>query len=111
MKIWYITSEFPPSYGGGVGMYVDIISRLMSEAGHQVVVFVRDEQDKEERVNKNLSYVRFEANGNKSKAYQRMGYWTALSYQYYEVVREYAGRNGEPDIIEAQDYNALAYYI
>ena len=70
MKIWYITSEFPPSYGGGVGMYVDIISRLMSEAGHQVVVFVRDEQDKEERVNKNLSYVRFEANGNKSKAYQ-----------------------------------------
>ena len=111
MKIWYITSEFPPSYGGGVGMYVDIISRLMSEAGHQVVVFVRDAQDKEERVNENLTYVRFEASGNKSKAYQRMGYWTALSYQYYEVVREYAERNGEPDIIETQDYNALAYYI
>ncbi len=111
MKIWYITSEFPPSYGGGVGMYVDIISRLMSEAGHQVIVFVRDAQDKEELISENLTYVRFEADGNKSKAYHRMGYWTALAYQYYEVVREYARKNGEPDIIESQDYNALAYYI
>lgn len=54
MKIWYITSEFPPTYGGGVGMYVDIISRLMSQAGHQVVVFVRDAHDREEKVNDNL---------------------------------------------------------
>ena len=111
MKIWYITSEFPPSYGGGIGMYVDIISRLMSDAGHQVAVFAWDAQDKEEHVNENLTYIRFEASRNKSKAYERMGYWTALSYQYYEVVRDYARRNGEPDIIESQDYNGLAYYI
>ncbi len=111
MKIWYITSEFPPSYGGGIGMYVDIISRLMANTGHQVAVFAWDEQDKEEQVNENLTYIRFEANRNKSKAYERMGYWTALSYQYYEVVRDYARKNGEPDIIESQDYNGLAYYI
>ena len=111
MKIWYITSEFPPSYGGGIGMYVDIISHLMSDAGHQVVVFAWDAQDKEELINENLTYIRFEASRNKSKAYEWMGYWTALSYQYYEVVRDYARKNGEPDIIESQDYNGLAYYI
>ena len=111
MKIWYITSEFPPSYGGGIGMYVDIISHLMSDAGHQVVVFAWDAQDKEELINENLTYIRFEASRNKSKAYEWMGYWTALSYHYYEVVRDYAGKNGEPDIIESQDYNGLAYYI
>ena len=111
MKIWYVTSEFPPSYGGGVGMYVDIISRLMSEAGHEVKVFVRDTEDKVEIVNEKLTYVRFEASGDKSQAYSRLGYWTALAYQYYEVVRDYAEKEGAPDIIEAQDYNALSYYI
>lgn len=92
-------------------MYVDIISRQMSDAGHQVTVFVRDNQNAEENVNANLTYVRFESSGNKSTAYQRMGYWAALSYQYYEEVRKYAAEKGEPDIIEAQDYNALAYYL
>ncbi|MCI9487240.1 MAG: glycosyltransferase [Lachnospiraceae bacterium] len=92
-------------------MYVDIISRLMAEAGHEVTVFVRDSKDSEERVNERLTYIRFEASGSKSEAYRRMGYWAALSYQYYEVVRAYARRMGEPDIIETQDYNAPAYYI
>ena len=111
MKIWYITSEFPPSYGGGIGMYVDIISRLMAEKGHEVKVFVRDTEDRIETVNDRLTYVRFEASGEKSSAYSRLGYWTALAYQYYEVVRKYAEEEGEPDIIEAQEYNAPAYYI
>ena len=92
-------------------MYVDIISRLMAEAGHEVTVFVRDSKDSEERVNERLTYIRFEASGSKCEAYRRMGYWAALSYQYYEVVRAYARRMGEPDIIETQDYNAPAYYI
>ncbi|MCI9487239.1 MAG: glycosyltransferase [Lachnospiraceae bacterium] len=92
-------------------MYVDIISRLMAEKGHEVKVFVRDTEDRIERVNERLSYVRFEASGNRSRAYGRLGYWTALSYQYYEVVRKYAEQEGEPDIIEAQEYNAPAYYI
>ncbi len=111
MKIWYVTSEFPPSYGGGVGMYVDIISRLMSREGHEVRVFVRDSEDRVETVSDSLTYIRFDASAGKSSAYSRLGYWTALSYQYYEVVRAYAEKEGEPDIMEVQDYNALAYYI
>jgi glycosyltransferase involved in cell wall biosynthesis len=41
-----------------------------------------------------------------------MGYWTALAYQYSEVVKRLINTEGTiPDIIEVQDYNAIGYYV
>lgn len=109
MKLWYLTSEFPPSYGGGIGMYVDIVSRLMAEQGNDVTVFVRDDSSSETVVSAQLKYVRFKV--GEGEEYSRFGYWTALAYQYCKEILKHIDAKGAPDIIEVQEYCAIGYYI
>lgn len=110
MKIWFLTSEFPPEFGGGVGMYVDQASKMFARGNHQVTVFVRDgEKDKVEEPEKGLRYVRFLH--CKGEIYQTLGYWAALSYQYAEVIMQYLQTEEKPDIIEVQEYGAIGYYL
>ncbi|GGJ00946.1 glycosyltransferase [Paenibacillus hunanensis] len=111
MNIWFLTSEFPPDYGGGIGMYVDNAARMMAEAGHKVKVIVRDAKETmTETVNPNLEIYRFLH--MQGSVYETLGYWTALSYQYAEEVIHLINTTEEkPDIIEVQDYNAIGYYL
>lgn len=110
MKIWYLTSEFPPEFGGGIGMYVDQVSKIMARKGHDITVFVRDTNgDKVERPEKNLRYIRFlHCQG---AIYKTLGYWAALAYQYYEVIKRVLESGDKPDVIEIQEYGAIGYYI
>lgn len=110
MKIWYLTSEFPPSYGGGIGMYVDIASKMMARAGHQVMVFTRGDghKDQTETPEANLQYLRMACQG---KIFSSLGYWTAVAYHFFEVMKKQVEKDSPPDIIETQEYNALGYYI
>lgn len=110
MKIWYLTSEFPPEFGGGIGMYVDQVSKIMARSGHKVTVFVRDTiSDKIEQPETNLRYIRFlHCQGT---IYKTLGYWAALSYQYYEIVNRMLESGDKPDVIEIQEYGAIGYYI
>ncbi|WKA47195.1 glycosyltransferase [Geobacillus zalihae] len=111
MNIWILTSEFPPSFGGGIGMYVDQASTMFSERGHKVTVLVRDDhKDSIEYPNENLRVIRFKH--MEGEFYSYLGYWTALAYQYAEELAKFIVKFGEaPDIIEIQDYNAIGYYI
>lgn len=111
MKIWYLTSEFPPDFGGGISMYIDNIANLMARKGHIVKVIVRDQyESKIENKSNNLSIIRFKH--MEGEYYKSLGYWTALAYQYMEIctciIQE---TNEKPDIIEIPDYNAIGYYI
>lgn len=109
MRILLLTSEFPPSFGGGIGMYVEKVARMLSQ-NHQVTVLVRDEENSVEQWNDQLRIVRFKH--CQGKIYQQLGYWTALAYQYHEEVLKLIEQDGvSPDIIEVQDYNALGYYL
>ena len=109
MKIWYLTSEFPPTFGGGIGMYVNIVSQLMAADGNEVSVFIHDSKNREEIVSEKMKYIRFER--TEKAEYKALGYWASLAYQYYKVVCDYIDREGSPDIIEVQEYNAIGYYI
>lgn len=109
MKIWYLTSEFPPDYGGGIGMYVDKVSKMFARAGDEVTVFVRsNSQDKTECPEKGLRYIRFQH--CKGEIYQSLGYWAALSYQYAQVIKAHLEIE-TPDVIEVQEYGAIGYYL
>ena len=109
MKIWFLTSEFPPEYGGGIGMYVDQVSKMFSNVGHNITVFTRNnEKTYIEKINDNLKYIRFQHCN--SPIYSTLGYWAALSYQFAdEVVKQL--ENETPDIIEVQEYGAIGYYL
>ncbi|WP_238916670.1 glycosyltransferase [Clostridium sp. YIM B02555] len=111
MKIWYLTSEFPPDFGGGITMYIENAANMFSEAGHEVTVLVRDSNGSSIKQTKdNLRVVRFLH--MEGEYYSYLGYWAALSYQYAEEVLKLIDKDGSsPDIIEVQDYNALGYYL
>lgn len=111
MNIWILTSEYPPDYGGGIGMYVNQAAVMLARGGHEVTILVRDpHQSTVTYEEANLRIVRFQH--MQGEYYNYLGYWTALSYQYADEVSSLLQSDEKkPDIIEVQDYNGIGYYL
>jgi glycogen(starch) synthase len=126
MKIWILSSEFPPQAGGGIGTYAHHAAAMFSSAGHQVTVLTPATGAGEPSEANNLRIVRFAPRHGHADDYLPPGtppeqhpgfpfnclsYWPALSYQFADEVCCAIERNGRPDVIEVQDYNAVGYYL
>jgi len=125
MKIWFLTTEYPPYYGGGIGTYMQHAAQMFAGAGHEVTVFVPGREKTEEQQSARHRLIQFRAGVNdlESEApgpepdahpafpFNVMSYWPALSYQFALQVREFIAREGPPDVIEAQDYGGISYYL
>ena len=110
MKIWFLTGEFAPDFGGGIGTYVENCAKMFAEAGDDVTVIVRSlNGNKEERTKEGYRVVRFQQ--GEGEYYTYLGYDNALAYQYYEVIMNLIDKYGKPDVIEMQEYNAYGQYI
>ncbi|KOP66247.1 hypothetical protein AMS62_14080 [Bacillus sp. FJAT-18019] len=111
MNIWILTSEYPPDFGGGIGMYVNQAAGMFAGGGHEVTVLVRDSQRTATTYeDSSIRVVRFEH--MKGEYYKYLGYWAALSYQYADEVVNLIKLDGKkPDLIEIQDYNGIGYYL
>jgi len=126
MKIWYLSSEYPPQ-GGGIATYIQNMGRLMAQAGHRVTIFTIDQKSAGEAyLPEGVRIIRFvpscyksipgasseEPDGHPAFPYNVMSYWPALSYQFAEeVVRRLSEEPELPDIIESQDYAGIAYFV
>ena len=110
MKIWFLTGEFAPDFGGGIGTYVENCAKMFAEAGDDVTVIVRSlGPNKEEMTKEGYRVVRFTQ--GEGEYYTYLGYDNALAYQYYEVIMNLIDKYGKPDILEMQEYNAYGQYI
>ncbi len=110
MKIWFLTGEFAPDFGGGIGTYVENCAKMFAEAGDDVKVIVRSVNgDKTEKAKEGYEIIRFQQ--GEGENYQYLGYDNALAYQYYEVIMKMIKKYGKPDVIEMQEYNAYGQYI
>ena len=110
MKIWFLTGEFAPDFGGGIGTYVENCAKMFAEAGDDVTVIVRSlGPNKEEMTKEGYRVVRFTQ--GEGEYYTYLGYDNALAYQYYEVIMNLINKYGKPDILEMQEYNAYGQYI
>lgn len=110
MKIWFLTGEFAPDFGGGIGTYVENCAKMFAQAGDDVTVIVRSiNGDKIEKSKDGYRIVRFQQ--GEGEYYQFLGYDNALAYQYYDVIMKMIDKYGKPDIIEMQEYNAYGQYI
>lgn len=110
MKIWFLTGEFAPDFGGGIGTYVENCAKMFAEAGDDVTVIVRSlKENKEEKTKEGYKVVRFKQ--GEGEYYTYLGYDNALAYQYYEVIMKLIDKYGKPDVIEMQEYNAYGQYI
>jgi len=110
MKIWFLTGEFAPDFGGGIGTYVENCAKMFAKAGDDVTVIVRSiNGNKTETTKEGYRVVRFQQ--GEGEYYQYLGYDNALAYQYCDVILDLIEKYGKPDIIEMQEYNAYGQYI
>lgn len=110
MKIWFLTGEFAPDFGGGIGTYVENCAKMFAKAGDDVTVIVRSLNDnKIEKTKEGYKVVRFKQ--GEGEYYTYLGYDNALAYQYYDVIMKLIEKEGKPDVIEMQEYNAYGQYI
>ena len=110
MKIWFLTGEFAPDFGGGIGTYVENCAKMFAQAGDDVTVIVRSiNGSKTETTKEGYRVVRFQQ--GEGEYYSYLGYDNALAYQYCDVILDMIDKYGKPDIIEMQEYNAYGQYI
>ena len=111
MNYWLVTSEFPPNHGGGISTYAHATCKMLSENGHSVTVFVHDFGIRKTKVlyDGDIRIVRFLPNKTGSDRF--LGYDAFLSYEFAAIIKEYLEAEGAPDILEAQEYAGIAYYI
>ena len=112
MKYWLLTTEYPPFFGGGIGTYSRITASMMSTKGHEVSVFVNDASVKDFRIeqkSKLLRIIRF--NPSRTNSSNFLGYVTNTSYEFAHIVKHFIEREGPPEVIEAQEYQGIAYYL
>lgn len=110
MKVWFLTGEFAPEFGGGIGTYVENCAKMFAKEGNDVTVIVRGNNNtKIETTKEGYKVLRFKQ--CEKEYYSYLGYENALAYQYYEEVLELMKIDGKPDIIETQEYNAIGQYL
>jgi glycosyltransferase involved in cell wall biosynthesis len=125
MKIWLLTSETPLYNPGGIARYIDNFARYLARDGHEVMVFGRDEKQRDCEIEPGYRYRsvvhKWNLCGEKADSadpdkhpsypYNILDYWGAFSYQMAEAVIEQINESGAPDIIESQEYCAVPYYL
>ncbi len=111
MRYWLLTTEYPPFYGGGISTYCYHTSSMLTEKGHDVTVFINDNQVRTIEIEKTAEarIVRF--NPDISKADSFLGTTTHLSHAFAHVVKQIIEKESPPDLIEAQDYNGIGYFL
>jgi glycosyltransferase involved in cell wall biosynthesis len=111
LTYWLLTTEYPPYQVGGIGTYCYHTARMLKSHGHKVTVFIYDLSLSKDAVafENGIRVVRFAP--TKTKTNDFLGYTTSISYEYAHMVKCYIEREGKPDIIEAQEYLGIAYYL
>lgn len=111
MKIWFQTFEWPPDHGGGLSTYMKNVTRMLCEAGHDVVVLYSDPNADSTYITKDgphLQVVHFKT--RKSEEYRNVPYWVNLSRLFKEASLWALEQLGKPDVIEISDGFGIGYY-
>ncbi|AKQ45115.1 hypothetical protein TH63_04845 [Rufibacter radiotolerans] len=84
---------------------------MLQDNGYQVTVFLSDNQvqDYSNSIEKGVQVVRFNVNSLSEK--MDLDYSARLSYAFVNVLKKVVDLHGKPDIIEAQDYLGVGYYL
>lgn len=108
MNYWLVTTEYPPQSGGGISTYSYHTSKMFTQFGHDVTVFIPDGKLKSVRIveiKDEATLVYFPI-----KHYDFLGFETGLSFTLSNVLLEHSKSNAYPTVIEFQEYNGIAYY-
>lgn len=85
---------------------------MLAEQGHAVTVIISDDsvhQRTDIQESAGILLIRF--NPRNGRLGQALGYTAQLSYNFAGLVKDLIAEKGRPDIIEAQDYLGIGYYL
>ena len=84
---------------------------MLAEQKHSVTVFVNDPSvaDVIADQQNNIRVVRFNPSRTNSSGF--LGHVTNISYEFAHVVKHFIEQEGAPDVIEAQEYLGIAYFL
>src|SRR5689334_15681856 len=84
---------------------------MLAEKGHSVSVFINDPavSDFVAEQRDGVKVIRF--NPYRTKSSYFLGHNTNISYEFAQIVKLFIEKDGKPDIIEAQEYLGVAYYL
>ncbi len=114
MNILYLSKDYPPYLIGGVGVYVDEISKLLAKMGHNIYVITKTEDAPIEYVDKGVHVFRVKPkkisilNGCRSDIKglsERLEYSFAVSKKIKELLKRCP-----IDIIETSEARAEAFW-
>ncbi|MGD8451519.1 MAG: glycosyltransferase [Phycisphaerae bacterium] len=125
MRIWLLTSELPHEYAGGIARYVDNFARALGQGGHEVVILARTAQPCDREIAPGVRVIGVvprteqpltaeppdEPTAHPHYPYTILGYWPALAFQMAEQTLALLDELPAPDVIEAQEFCAPAYYL
>lgn len=111
MRYWILTTEYPPFFGGGISTYCFHTAGMLSDSGYEVTVFTNDISIPDITINNNKKVRIIRFNPDRTGADKFMGHTTAISYEFASIVKDFVEREGEPDVIESQEYLGIAYYL
>ena len=112
MNYWLLTTEYPPFHGGGISTYCHFTAKMLAAEGHSVSVFFQDDSVEDHIVSETADGIRLiRWNSNRNKLHASLGYAARLSYGFADIIRVLIEKGIRPDIIEAQDYLGIAYYL
>ncbi len=111
MKYWLLTTEYPPFFGGGISTYCFHTAAMLAGKGYDVSVFVNDAavDSIEITEQENIRIIRFNPSQTNSSSF--LGHNTNISYEFAHIIKQFVEKEGKPDIIEAQEYLGIAYYL
>ena len=111
MKYWLLTTEYPPFHGGGISTYCHFTAKMLVEQKHSVTIFVQDDSIEDHLVSDTDGITLIRWNSNRNSLHTSLGYTARLSYGFADMVRLFVEKEEKPDVIEAQDYLGIAYYL
>ena len=112
MRLWLLTTEYPPQFGGGIGTYCLHTAQMFAEQGHQVTVVTSEPSLSLDRTIEsagNLRVLRFKPSATPRDV--SLGPTVALSLDFSEQVEALIQAEGPPDLIECQDYHGIGYFL
>jgi glycosyltransferase involved in cell wall biosynthesis len=112
LNYWLLTTEYPPFHGGGISTYCYHTACMLVEMNVTITTFVPDDSVTDYNITNTPEgnrIIRFNTNRSNSAAW--LGYAARLSYEFANIVQHIIKIEGRPDIIEAQDYMGIAWYL
>jgi len=85
---------------------------MLVKAGYTITVFMPDDNVADYIIieeTKDISVIKFNSNPNNLNKF--LGYTSRLSYAFADIVKRIIEIEGNPTIIESQDYLGIAYYL